>query len=65
VDLRASPNAGAVDLVLVWGATRENLDTPCGAALSYALASRFEPVFLSAPRGLLQVWRPRPVTASR
>jgi putative flippase GtrA len=65
VDLRVSPPAGAPDVVLVWGATRENLDTPCGAALAHDLAIRYEPVFLSGPRGLLQVWRPQLVTASR
>ena len=65
VDLRVSSPAGAVDYVLVWGATRENLDTPCGAALSHDLSSRFEPVFLSVPRGLLQVWRPKVLAASR
>jgi hypothetical protein len=53
-----------VDYVLVWGATRENLETPCGAALALELESRYEPVFLSAPRGMLEVFRPRPVVAS-
>ncbi|BDG05385.1 GtrA family protein [Anaeromyxobacter oryzae] len=65
VDLRAAPRLGAIDYVLVWGATRENLDTPCGAALATELAQRYEPVFLSQPRGLLEVWRPRTATASR
>jgi putative flippase GtrA len=64
VDLRAAERA-AVDYVLLWGATREALGTPCGAALAAALAAGFEPVFLSQPRGLLEVWRPRPRTASR
>jgi putative flippase GtrA len=63
VDLRAAPRLGPIDYVLVWGATRENLDTPCGAALATELADRYEPVFLSAPRGLLEVWRPRATTA--
>jgi putative flippase GtrA len=64
VDLRAAQRA-SVDYVLVWGATRETLGTPCGAALAEQLASRFEPVFLSQPRGLLELWRPRTTTASR
>jgi putative flippase GtrA len=65
VDLGAAPRLGEVDYVLVWGATRENLETPCGAALAVELASRFEPVFLSAPRGMLEIYRPRTLTASR
>jgi hypothetical protein len=64
VDLRAARRV-SVDYVLVWGATRETLGTPCGAALAQQLASSFEPVFLSQPRGLLEVWRPRAPTASR
>jgi putative flippase GtrA len=59
VDLRAAERA-AVDYVLLWGTSREALRTPCGAALAASLAAGFEPVFLSAPRGLLEVWRPRP-----
>jgi putative flippase GtrA len=58
VDLRRA-RAGEIDYVLVWGATRENLETPCGAALAADLAARFEPIFLSEPRGMLEVWRPR------
>ncbi len=65
VDLRLAPTLGGPDFVLVWGATRENLRTPCGAALASHLAARYEPVFLSEPRGLLEVWRPRPLTAER
>jgi putative flippase GtrA len=65
IDLRAAPRVGELDYVLVWGATRENLDTPCGAALAHELASRYDPVFLSQPRGFLEVWRPRATTASR
>jgi putative flippase GtrA len=53
------------DLVLVWGATREELDTPCGGALELELTQGFEPVWLSAPRGLLEIWRPRAPTAQR
>lgn len=65
VDLRALPRLGRVDYVLVWGATRENLETPCGAALAAELAAGYEPVWLSAPRGMLGVWRPREATAAR
>ena len=54
-----------VDYVLLWGATREELRTPCGGALEAELAARYEPVFLSQPRGLLEVWRPRERTAAR
>jgi putative flippase GtrA len=57
VDLEAAARAPA-GYVLVWGATREELRTPCGGALEMALGERYEPVFLSAPRGLIQVWRP-------
>ncbi len=66
VDLRAA-DAGAADYVLVYGATKEELDTPCGAALSAELAGGFEPVYLSSPTGLLEIWRPRrgETTASR
>jgi putative flippase GtrA len=64
LDLRAAARA-SVDYLLVWGATRESLDTPCGGALAAELAARYEPVFLSQPRGLLEVWRPRERTASR
>jgi putative flippase GtrA len=59
VDLRRAPRIAEVDYVLVWGATREVLDTPCGAALAADLAGAYEPVFLSAPRGMLEVWQPR------
>jgi putative flippase GtrA len=65
VDLRLAPAIGPLDYVLVWGATRENLETPCGAALASSLAARYEPVFLSEPRGLLEVWKPRELTANR
>jgi putative flippase GtrA len=65
VDLRLASRVGPLDYVLVWGATRENLGTPCGAALAASLAAWYEPVFLSEPRGLLEVFRPRPVTAER
>jgi hypothetical protein len=54
-----------VDFLLVWGATREELRTPCGGALEAELAARYEPIFISQPRGLLEVWRPRDRTASR
>jgi hypothetical protein len=64
VDLAAAARAPA-DYVLLWGATREELRTPCGGALAAELAAAFEPVFLSEPRGLIQVWRPRTRTASR
>jgi hypothetical protein len=63
VDLSAAERPE--DYVLVWGATREELRTPCGGALEAALAAGFEPVFLSEPRGFLEVWRPRTRTASR
>jgi putative flippase GtrA len=53
------------DFVLLWGATREELDTPCGGALESELAARYEPIFLSQPRGLVEVWRPRALSASR
>ena len=65
VDLRLSPQVGPIDYVLVWGAPRENLTTPCGAALAEELVQRYQPVFLSEPRGLLEVWRPRVQTAAR
>jgi hypothetical protein len=64
VDLGAAARA-PTDYVLVWGATREELRTPCGGALVAELAAGFEPVFLSQPRGFIEVWRPRPRTASR
>jgi hypothetical protein len=64
VDLVAAARAPA-DYVLVWGATREELETPCGGALAAELAASYEPVFLSEPRGLIEVWRPRQRTASR
>jgi putative flippase GtrA len=63
VDLAAA--RAPADYVLIWGATREELRTPCGGALEAALAEGYEPTFLSAPRGLLEVWRPRTRTASR
>jgi putative flippase GtrA len=64
VDLGAAARA-STDYVLVWGATREELRTPCGGALVAALAAGFEPVFLSQPHGFIEVWRPRTRTASR
>jgi putative flippase GtrA len=64
VDLRVAERA-SVDYVLLWGATREALRTPCGAALAAELARAFEPVFLSEPTGMLEVWRPLARTASR
>jgi len=64
VDLAAAARA-ATDYVLVWGATREELRTPCGGALEAELAAGYEPVFLSEPRGLIEVWRPRTTTAAR
>lgn len=64
VDLGAAARVDT-DFVLVSGATREELRTPCGGALAAELAQDFEPVFLSEPRGFIEVWRPRPRTASR
>jgi putative flippase GtrA len=64
VDLSAAARVPA-DYVLVWGATREELETPCGGALEAELVAGYEPVFLSEPRGLIEVWRPRQRTASR
>jgi hypothetical protein len=64
VDLDAAA-ARASDYVLVWGATREELETPCGGALAAVLGAGWEPIFLSEPRGLVEVWRPRERTASR
>lgn len=64
VDLRGARRLGRLDYVLVWGATRELLDTPCGAALAADLAARYEPVWLSAPRGMLEIWRPRAAVAA-
>ena len=63
VDLAAA--ARASDYLIVWGATREELETPCGGALEAGLAAGWEPIFLSQPRGLIEVWRPRQRTASR
>jgi putative flippase GtrA len=63
VDLR-SPATAAVDYVLLWGATREALETPCGEALAAELVARYEPVFLSQPSGMLEVWKPRTGAAS-
>lgn len=62
VDLRAAEQA--VDYVLVWGATREVLETPCGEALAMDLAASYERVLLSERRGMLEVWRPRARGAS-
>lgn len=64
LDLRAAARA-RVDYLLIWGATREELQTPCGGALEAELAAGYEQVFISQPRGLLGVWRPRQPTASR
>jgi putative flippase GtrA len=64
VDLGAAAARAPAGYVLVWGATRDELQTPCGAALEAELGARYEPVFLSEPRGLIEVWRPRAATAS-
>ncbi|HYG67095.1 MAG TPA: GtrA family protein [Anaeromyxobacteraceae bacterium] len=57
--------SNAVDYVLVWGNTPEGTRTPCAAAMHTELGARFERVFVSEPRGLLEVWRPRPAAAVR
>jgi hypothetical protein len=64
VDLDAAARTPA-GYVLVWGATREELRTPCGGALAAGLGEWYEPVFLSEPRGLIEVWRPRDRRATR
>jgi putative flippase GtrA len=64
LDLGAAARA-STDYVLVWGATREELRTPCGGALEAELGAGYEPIFISQPRGLIEVWRPRERTASR
>ncbi len=64
IDLRV-PQTASIDYVLLWGATREALQTPCGGALAMELTQAFEPVFISEPHGMLEVWRPRTITASR
>lgn len=48
----------SVDYLLVWGNTPEGTRTPCARAMHVELGTRFERVFVSAPRGMLEVWRP-------
>jgi hypothetical protein len=55
--------ATQADYLLVWGNTPEGTRTPCAAAMHEELGARFERVFVSEPRGLLEVWRPRRATA--
>jgi putative flippase GtrA len=58
IDLGAAVTA-KVDYVLVYGITPEALATPCGARMARELRSAYEPVYRSAPSGMLEVWRPR------
>jgi putative flippase GtrA len=60
-----APGGGPIPYVLVWGATPALKATPCGAGVTRELAEGWERIFVSRPRGLLEVWRARPgATAS-
>ncbi len=60
VELRAYTRlAGRIDYVLVWGDTEAGAAEECGAAVLGELARSYERVFVSRPRGLAQLYRPR------
>ena len=50
---------GAIDYVLVWGATEPAAHDECGGAVLSELGRDYERVFVSEPRGMLELYRPR------
>jgi len=50
---------GAIDYVLVWGATEAATKDECGGAVLSELRRDYERVFVSEPRGMLELYRPR------
>ena len=49
---------GRIDYVIVWGATPLAARDECGAAVLAELAAGYERVFVSQPRGMLELYRP-------
>jgi hypothetical protein len=57
---------GAIDYVLVWGATAAAARDECGGAVLSELSRDYERVFVSEPRGMVALYRPRAArTAAR
>jgi hypothetical protein len=56
---------GRIDYVIVWGATPLAAEDECGAAVLAELAAGYERVFVSEPRGMLQLYRPIQQRAAR
>jgi hypothetical protein len=50
---------GAIDYVLVWGATEPAAHDECGGAVLSELGRDYERVFTSEPRGMVALYRPR------
>ena len=50
---------GRIDYVLVWGATEAAAEDECGGAVLSELRRDYERVFVSEPRGMLELYRPR------
>ncbi|HEX8908641.1 MAG TPA: GtrA family protein [Anaeromyxobacteraceae bacterium] len=50
---------GRIDYVLVWGATPAAAKDECGGAVLAELGRDYERVFVSEPRGMAELWRPR------
>jgi len=54
---------GRIDYVLLWGDTEAAAKDECGSAVLAELAASYERVFVSHPRGLAQLYRPRAAKA--
>ncbi len=66
VELWTYPALGAaIDYVLVWGATQAAAKDECGAAVLSELRRDYERVFVSEPRGMVELYRPRALSAAR
>ncbi|GEJ59394.1 GtrA family protein [Anaeromyxobacter diazotrophicus] len=50
---------GRIDAVLVWGATEKSAQDACGGAVLAELARDYERVYVSQPRGMAELWRPK------
>jgi hypothetical protein len=60
VDLSRYAGAGGrIDYVLLWGRASEVAGDPCGERLLAQLAGGWERVYVSEPRGLMQLYRPK------
>lgn len=55
---------GRIDYVILWGATEKAAQDECGGAVLRELQRDYERVFVSSPRGMAELWRPKGAAAA-